>query len=47
MDGRQATTDFAGATFHGATAEENGMRIITVVMKLTDGQKDFARKRFC
>jgi len=44
MDWRQATTDFAGATFTG-TAEENGMRIITVVMNATDGQKDL-QKRF-
>lgn len=45
VDGlKTGTTDFAGATFTG-TAEENGMRIITVVMNATDGQKDL-QKRF-
>ena len=45
VDGlKTGTTDFAGATFTG-TAEENGMRIITVVMNVTDGQEDL-QKRF-
>ncbi|MCA9765779.1 MAG: D-alanyl-D-alanine carboxypeptidase [Carnobacterium sp.] len=45
VDGlKTGTTDFAGATFTG-TAEENGMRIITVIMNATDGQEDL-QKRF-
>lgn len=45
VDGlKTGTTDFAGATFTG-TAEENGMRIITVIMNATGGQEDL-QKRF-
>lgn len=40
VDGlKTGTTDFAGACFTG-TAEENGMRIITVVLKAGDGESD-------
>lgn len=40
VDGlKTGTTNFAGACIAG-TAEENGMRIITVVMNAKDGQKD-------
>lgn len=38
VDGlKTGTTDFAGASFTG-TAEENGMRIITVVLNAADGE---------
>ncbi len=44
VDGlKTGTTDFAGATFTG-TAEENGMRIITVVMNVKDGEADLRRR---
>lgn len=44
VDGlKTGTTDFAGATFTG-TAEENGMRIITVVMNVKDGETDLRRR---
>lgn len=44
VDGlKTGTTNFAGATFTG-TAEENGMRIITVVMNVENGQSNLTKR---
>lgn len=44
VDGlKTGTTDFAGASMTG-TAEEDGMRIITIVMNATNGQKDTSKR---
>ena len=44
VDGlKTGTTDFAGASMTG-TAEQEGMRIITIVMNATNGQKDLGKR---
>lgn len=44
VDGlKTGTTDFAGASMTG-TAEEEGMRIITIVMNATNGQEDESKR---
>ncbi|MBC9825519.1 serine hydrolase [Carnobacterium inhibens] len=44
VDGlKTGTTDFAGASMTG-TAEEEGMRIITIVMNATNGQEDLGKR---
>jgi len=44
VDGlKTGTTDFAGASMTG-TVEEEGMRLITVVMNATNGQKDKSKR---
>ncbi len=44
VDGlKTGTTDFAGASMTG-TVEEEGMRLITVVMNATNGQKDTSKR---
>lgn len=44
VDGlKTGTTDFAGASMTG-TAEEEGMRVITIVMNATNGQEDLSKR---
>lgn len=44
VDGlKTGTTDFAGASMTG-TAEEEGMRVITIVMNATNGQEDTSKR---
>lgn len=44
VDGlKTGTTDFAGASMTG-TAEEEGMRVITIVMNATNGQEDLGKR---
>ncbi len=44
VDGlKTGTTDFAGASMTG-TAEEEGMRVVTIVMNATNGQEDLSKR---